>query len=277
MYHYGGIYADISHCHLAPICLEDGKNMVVFRDRPEHPPWAVCNGLIAAQPGNAVFRRAIKMISDNAEKRFYGQWSLEPTGPYLFGRALAQMQAWQSIGFGWSQVRRNRFTALTGRPHDRTEKVAPDGTVVAYKEKRVNSEIREFIGAGGNNYHHIWLRRQIWGEPEIHIAADDPLIEIVRQATSQSDVLEIKHPELRLSPGPHRLEILFNGPKDWPISNIELMVGDAGPIRAAVSDGIKPTFTFQIPHSLICTGIRVAAEKIPREGFAGIRIMESGA
>ncbi len=158
---YGGLYSDLSYLHLRPIEIDARHDMVVFRDIAGHPSWAVSNAVIYAEAGNPVLERAIDRIVEHCNMRFYGHSSLEPTGPYMFGRVLAETSNWTSIVFGDSP-RLN----IDGSGRVNVVKVMPTGEVVAIRNKTREGEFSDLVASGGNNYNDLWSNRRIWGEPD---------------------------------------------------------------------------------------------------------------
>ena len=158
LYTYGGLYSDLSYLHLRAIDVDDRCEMVVFRDIPGHPSWATSTAVIYSKPNNPVLKRAIDQIVANHKAGYYGCSSLDPTGPYLFGRVLAETQDWTNIKFGDSQLLN---TDQTGRPN--IVKIMPTGEVVAIRNKTKNGTIEDLISEGGNDYNKLWVERRIWG------------------------------------------------------------------------------------------------------------------
>lgn len=158
---YGGLYSDLSYLHLRPIEIDSRCDMVVFRDIAGHPSWAASNAVIYAEAGSPVLERAIARVVEHYNGRFYGHSSLEATGPYMFGRVLAEASDWTKIAFGDSQ-RLN--VDRTGRVN--IVKVMPTGEVVAIRNKTSEGEFSDLVPSGGNNYNSLWGERRIWGEPD---------------------------------------------------------------------------------------------------------------
>lgn len=158
---HGGLYSDLSYLHLRPIEIGDRCKMVVFRDIPGHPSWAVSNALIYAEAKSPVLKRAIDRVVEHCNAHFYGHSSLEPTGPYMFGRVLAETSDWTSITFGDSP-RLNIDS--TGRVN--IVKMMPSGEIVAIRNKTAEGEFSDLVPSGGNNYNRLWSERRIWGEPD---------------------------------------------------------------------------------------------------------------
>lgn len=84
----GGIYADLSYFLVGPLPFS-GSKPVVFRDFLFSAPWDTCVGLIAVPRGHKALARAIEQVCANVKNRYYGPTPLCPTGPALFGKALA--------------------------------------------------------------------------------------------------------------------------------------------------------------------------------------------
>ncbi len=55
--------------------------------------WAIQNGLIYSKPGNPVFLRLIKRISNYRSRNYLGISPLCPTGPNCFGIEVAAEQS----------------------------------------------------------------------------------------------------------------------------------------------------------------------------------------
>ena len=163
LHQLGGLYSDLSYLHLRGIEPPAGTQMVVFRDIPGHPSWAVSNALIYAKPGDAVLEHAIDRIVRHHKQGFTGVHPLEITGPYLFGRVLAECADWREIVFGESRL-------LSVEPSGRANivKVLPaSGEVVAIRNKARDGQISDLIATGGNDYIRLWEEGQVWdkGKP----------------------------------------------------------------------------------------------------------------
>lgn len=160
LYTYGGLYSDLSYLHLRAIELDEGYDMVVFRDIPGHPSFATSNAIIYAEPASPILERAIDRVVTNFQTGYYGHSSLDPTGPYMFGRILAEAPNWHTVRFGDSQLLN---VDRTGRPN--IVKIMPGGEVVAIRNKTKDGQITDLIVSGGNDYNRLWTERRIWGEP----------------------------------------------------------------------------------------------------------------
>jgi hypothetical protein len=92
MYLYGGWYIDINIEVAASPPNTANFHMLLIRDFNNDTrlaPWQVANGLFYSVPGHPALRKAIDLVIDNCKNKYYGKRTLSPTGPELFGRALA--------------------------------------------------------------------------------------------------------------------------------------------------------------------------------------------
>jgi mannosyltransferase OCH1-like enzyme len=84
LYKEGGIYMDIKyipHNGFRMIQLTEREYFVLDADGN-----GVYNALIACRPGNEILYRAIHAIIRNVKTKYFGNSSLEPTGPHLLSK-----------------------------------------------------------------------------------------------------------------------------------------------------------------------------------------------
>lgn len=159
LYHFGGVYSDLSHMHLRPIEPQPTTELQVFRDMAGHPSWATSNGLIFARKGHPALLRAIEAIVAAHKVRFYGDHPLDVTGPYLWGRVLAEGRLTEGTAFGDSRV-----LSRDKQGRDYSFKIMPDGEIVAFRNKFKQCSISELYEGASSHYAQIWSARQVWGE-----------------------------------------------------------------------------------------------------------------
>ncbi len=158
LFHHGGHYSDLSYLHLRPVTFAQDRNLVVFRDIEGHPPWATSNGTIFAKhAGLPVFERAINRILENRRQGYLGVAALDVTGPYLFGRALADGDDWKSTVFGESRLLSRE---ADGRAN--IAKIMPQGEVIALRNKGRDCNISDLIGEKSQDYGRLWRHGQVW-------------------------------------------------------------------------------------------------------------------
>lgn len=159
LFHFGGLYSDLSHLHLRPIEPEPDTRLLVFRDMAGHPSWATSNALIFAIAGHPALKRAIDGIVAAHKAKSYGTHPLDVTGPYFWGRMLASSGLEGRIAFGDSRV-----LSRDKARRDYSFKLMPGGEIVAMRNKFKNCSIAEFYEGSTNNYAQLWHNREVWGE-----------------------------------------------------------------------------------------------------------------
>ena len=168
LHHFGGWYFDLGtkvaleYKAIAPI--SEDIDMIFFWDMgdllsPARSFYDCMNGVIYAKPSNPVFRIAIDLIIHNCKSKFYGSDSLSPTGPGVFGRAIAIHGKDEKLYDG-------QFIQLTPQ-HTQTNKayILRDGTIFAWHRSRFMStpNVLNAIGMkGGNDYRQLWKKRMVY-------------------------------------------------------------------------------------------------------------------
>ena len=146
LYEFGGVYADLSVCFHGSWNVIPGK-LAVFRDRAVIAPWIVSNTIIAAPPRFPAIEAAIRMILANCRTRHRGASPLCPTGPVLFGKAIATHCSPDQIHLG-------EVTNVAAR--DSTESLvfvdATDGRMIGYRTKTRAGLAELGLHHGVNNY-----------------------------------------------------------------------------------------------------------------------------
>lgn len=89
LFHFGGVYADDKLTLLRPLdaILPPNARAVLIKDFDDEN---IAQGFIAIVPRHRLMRLAIDKVIANVEARFYGDNSLEPTGPKLFARCFRE-------------------------------------------------------------------------------------------------------------------------------------------------------------------------------------------
>ena len=156
LFHHGGVYADLSYRFVQP-CLPEAERLTVFRDFPNSAPWDVSTGLIAAPAGHKALALAIEMVCANVRNRYYGSNPLCPTGPTLFGKALALgCEPAQILVGGEAQWRKPR----PWQPVRHC--LCRGGEIVAVKRKVGGASMTELGITTGNDYNPLWHAGQIY-------------------------------------------------------------------------------------------------------------------
>lgn len=88
LYKNGGVYIDIKYapCNkFSFINLMEKEHWVLDMDK-----YGIYNALIVCKPRNQILFKAINKVVSNVKNRFYGNSSLEPTGPLMLARFFTQ-------------------------------------------------------------------------------------------------------------------------------------------------------------------------------------------
>lgn len=136
MFIQGGLYVDLGIRFLTRFEPPLGTGLAVFRDLLTGPgPWGVSNGLVYARAGRPELRTAIDLVVQNCKDRYYGATCLDPTGPGLFGRAIAICNNGLDYWVGDTRMTTAEFD------HKNVAYITPDGKLLALNTKRAGSMI----------------------------------------------------------------------------------------------------------------------------------------
>lgn len=156
----GGLYVDLGIRLIRPLQPPLQSGLVAFRDLmvSSKNSWAVLSGLLFVTPGRAELRTAIDLIVQNCKDRYYGATPLDPTGPSLFGRALAICNTASDHWLGDTQMRVPWFAK------NHIVFVTPYGQSIAVNTKQEGGNLGELGLTGTNNYNEFWHARRVYGE-----------------------------------------------------------------------------------------------------------------
>jgi len=167
LYEFGGIYADLSYYFTQPLPIEDGRP-IVFRDLLWSAPWDTSCGLIASPRRHKAFLRAIELVCANVRKTYYGSTPLCPTGPALFGKALAQTCEAEELLTGKAaamkaELMRKLVPGVELPDAPRVHCLTLYNKVTAIKRKPLFSMGLGALGiAGSDNYAEQWHQRAVY-------------------------------------------------------------------------------------------------------------------
>jgi hypothetical protein len=170
VHHFGGWYADITLKFTSGVAFENSIEFIYFYDYGDGLPSPFrtghdcMNAFFYAAAGSAILSDAIEMVLRNCHERNYGISSLCPTGPTLFGRAVAMHAPEYNQLFG-------HFMPLTPfHPNRNKSFVAPDGSIIARHKSAWHSnhpgpgDLSAFGAPGTNSYFHLWRQRQVYAD-----------------------------------------------------------------------------------------------------------------
>ncbi|HEX4507516.1 MAG TPA: PIG-L family deacetylase [Alphaproteobacteria bacterium] len=267
LYVFGGLYVDLAIRGIDTIKPPPGVGLASFRDDDlQSPSWtAALVGIIWAVPGRREFRIAIDYVVENCARKFYGANPLYPTGPVLFGRALAAAMAerkqQEDADDQWIG---QRHAATPGKPQQNISYIAPDCSLVGLLRKTVAGDLTRLGASGTNNYISCWHGKAIYGEPVSVWPFDDPGIRLTEQALRTGDGIAALPdasgiltfgPYIDAAAGLYRLTVLFDREEALPRMIVDV-VCDHGESRlheheqAAHTVADRIAFTFAVPRAV---------------------------
>jgi mannosyltransferase OCH1-like enzyme len=167
LHEFGGSYADLSYFFLRPLPM-GGERPVVFRDLFWSSPWDASCGCIYAPPSHKALDFAINAICANVRNRYYGATALCPTGPALFGKALATTCEAEELVSGSAVLMRNdrlqpRIRNVSLPEGQNTHCLVLLRRLIAVKRKPMGSNGIAGLGVtNGNSYHDLWKARDVY-------------------------------------------------------------------------------------------------------------------
>lgn len=173
MYCYGGVYADIAIYFFRPWSISyltsadthkaphNSVKMGLFQDFQSASVWDTANGIFSCPPRHKALALAIKSVCENVKAEYYGKNSLCPTGPTLFGRAIARTCEPEELIVG-SSVWVNPTEALKGIITERSHGFVFDNKLIALRRKRGGRPLSEIGIKGGNDYSNLWQSKNIY-------------------------------------------------------------------------------------------------------------------
>ena len=154
----GGWYLDISIRMANPVQLDARTRFLGFRDIQKHSftSWACSTSIIFSKTDNKVFGTTIDYIVRNCREEFYGRTPLCPTGPAVFGEALAAHRSQANYVFG-------DVLELTPAYQNKNKAfVLPNGTIMAWNKPVEGGDIAGLGAKGVNNYNEFWHARDVY-------------------------------------------------------------------------------------------------------------------
>lgn len=149
LYHEGGVYADAKSIALAPldVWLPAHGGALVNDIRGA----GILNALMAMPLKDPLMRLAIDEIVRNVDARFYGESSLDITGPRLLARCLDHL---------------GNDVSYTRLQFDNTGILIRDPSRNLVVASQHNGEYRRLLSRPGmaNHYENFWLNRTVYGE-----------------------------------------------------------------------------------------------------------------
>ena len=158
LYELGGWYLDIALKPLSPINIPLSIDFFVFREayRLVGTSWGVSTGVIYSKPKNPIFLTAIKSIVENCRNDYYGVNALSPTGPNLFGRAIAIHDGIENMAFG------DVVYLTMGYENSNKAMVFPNGDIFGFFKPSSGGDLKKLGSKGVNNYNDFYNSKDIY-------------------------------------------------------------------------------------------------------------------
>lgn len=155
---HGGWHFDLGVRLLEPPVLTAETELLAFRDvqRNSGTGWACAIGVLYVRPGHPVMRLAIDRVLRNVATRHYGISPLCPTGPTVFGHALADAGADPRVVLG------DLIPLTPFHPERNLAYVMPDGCIVAFRKRAPGGDLSALGAVGVDNYNDYWRRRCVY-------------------------------------------------------------------------------------------------------------------
>jgi len=164
LYAFGGLYSDIMLEHHATLRIPSRFGLTAFRQAWAFRPYtgSVSNSLLWSEPHRPEWQIAIEKIVAHCRTQFYGQDRLEPTGPWLLGRACAAAATdkWRAglpddqwMGVHYADGPMNDMVFHTS---------CLKSKVVAVRPGRSNGDWSKSRLAGTNNYSKMWEAKDVY-------------------------------------------------------------------------------------------------------------------
>lgn len=160
LYVMGGWYVDIGVTWAIPVYVPDAVQLFAIRDRNRYcrSSWGVNNAIIFARKRHPALLRGIEIIKDNVRKGYHGVTPLCPTGPNVWGKAIAETS--EPISTMFADV----CELTPGHPVQNLAYVMEDGTIFAFAKPSIGGDgLVAFGETGSNSYNEFYLKRDIYG------------------------------------------------------------------------------------------------------------------
>ena len=169
LYKNGGWYFDIAIQCLLKFEVNKEVDMVCFRDEQRHSKtsWAAAGGIIWSKPKNEILLSAIEGIVKNCKDRWYGRTPLCPTGPALFGEAIARNNRYKNIIFGdlvRPKVPFTRKNIPIFKNFIKSKFILPDNKVIALVKPAKGGDLKSIGMTGSNNYNDYWHSKSVYND-----------------------------------------------------------------------------------------------------------------
>ena len=173
LYKKGGWYFDIAIQCLLRYEISKDVDMISFRDEQRHSrtSWAASGGIIWSKSNNEILSTAIENIVQNCKEKWYGRTPLCPTGPALFGEAIAIKNRHKNIIFG-DLVRPMIPFTRKNFPYFKNifkaKFILPNRKVIGLVKPAKGGDLKALGVTGCNNYNHFWHSKSVYNNIDLN-------------------------------------------------------------------------------------------------------------
>ena len=153
LYVYGGVYADAKLFLYYDLDSFLEKDLVLVKEF--NTAWGIWNGFMAATPKQEYFKQVIDNIVDNVYVKFYGNNTLDITGPRLYGRVYLKHFICDDI------VKQSNVTLLkcNRRLNDKKNFISINNNQELFMSW---DSKRKYKKTFGNDYNILWKSRNVY-------------------------------------------------------------------------------------------------------------------
>ncbi|WP_231136124.1 glycosyltransferase family 32 protein [Gluconobacter thailandicus] len=236
LYIMGGMYIDLGIRMMNPWEIPEKKGFSTFKELCfTAESWTIMqNGLIWSLPKRRELEICIDWIVNNYKNKFYGKTPLCPTGPVMYGRAIAaaMVENGQSLAADDQWIGEYRWTTPEGGMKNDAY-VSPDHKIIAFRTKLVPGDLSHLGLSGTNNYKEIWLSRQMYGENTAIFSFNDERIKFNKIKKTDYglfvselvDGVVVYGPYIKLRAGKYNLAIIFGEDISFGELNVSVTTG----------------------------------------------------
>ncbi len=157
----GGWYFDIGTYGFREnlsLQIDENIDMIVASDMQKYVQRFFCawTGIFYSKKNNPILSKAIEIIVENCESNYYGKTQLDPTGPVVFGKALAM------LGTDMNIIYAHHMELTPGMVKKNVAFVLPEGFILCFCKNCSGGDLTALGCTGVNNYGDMWRQKNIY-------------------------------------------------------------------------------------------------------------------
>lgn len=236
LYIMGGMYIDLGIRMMNFWEIPKEKGFSTFKELCfTADSWTIMqNGLIWSLPKRRELEICINRIVENYCKKFYGKTPLYPTGPVMFGRAIALAMAehGQSNEADDQWIGEYRWTTPEGAMKNDAY-ISPSHKLIAFRTKLIPGDLSHLGLIGTNNYKDIWSSRKMYNEKGVTFLSNSEQIRLNNVLKKENGFfvclgtsgVVLSGPYISLLRGKYSLRILFDKDVTFGGLTVDVTIG----------------------------------------------------